>query len=174
MSPSPMAPRMASVRACNADVGVRVALEPMRVRNLHPAQPNVIAGREGVHVEAAARSASRAGRAGSEKALGERDILGRRQLHVAARACHELDGKPGPLGKPGIVGEARLALLGGAAVGGEDRREVEGLRRLRAPQVGAVDGFGDRAVGRGALQRIGDRLGRDGRRRLIERGKQAA
>ena len=37
-----------------ADVGIRVALQAMRVGDLHAAQPHMIAGGEAVHVEAGA------------------------------------------------------------------------------------------------------------------------
>ncbi len=61
MSPSPMAPRMRVGERVQRDVGVRVALEAVRVGDLHPAQPHVIARREGDARQSRCRCAARAG-----------------------------------------------------------------------------------------------------------------
>ena len=56
-------------------------------------------------------------------------------------------------------------------MGGEQLREAEGLWRLGAEQPGAGNGLDD-CAGRGALQRVGDRLGRDGAGGFGERREQ--
>ena len=52
MSPSPMAPSSASVRACRATSASEWPSERMRVGDADAAQPDVVAGHEAVHVEA--------------------------------------------------------------------------------------------------------------------------
>ena len=80
------------------DVGVGVPFEAMRVRDLHAAQPDVIAGGEAMHVEAGAVARlAYLGGAGRQQPFGERDVGGRRQLDVARAAGHELHRQARPI-----------------------------------------------------------------------------
>ena len=121
------------------------------VRNAHAAQPYVVAGRERVHVKAAAVARFEQGRRAAEQPLGQHEILARGQLHVVAGARDQLNRQPRPLGQRRIVGEAVLSCRGGTPVRGENVGEVEGLRGLGTPQISPLDRVGDEAVGGGAL-----------------------
>ena len=65
------------------DVGIGMALQTMRVGNLHAAQPDILADGEAVHVEAGAIARLQQRCCRGEQPLGEFNIGGRRQLHVA-------------------------------------------------------------------------------------------
>ena len=74
------------------DVGVGMAFERVGVGDAHAAQPDMIAGREAVHVEALAGAHVAAGAACDW--LGHGEVLRRGELAVGVAAGHQRDGRP--------------------------------------------------------------------------------
>ena len=161
MSPSASAPKIASVSACMPTSASEWPTSPRSKGMATPQSVTSVAGPEGVHVEAVAG-------ADVHRHLrhrpGAREIGGRRDLEVRLVARHQPHLEPGGPRHRHVVGG--LAAVG--AVGGEDRREVEALRRLRPPEPLARHRCQRAAVG-GAPERVDDRQGREGRRRRVER-----
>ena len=93
MSPSPMAPSSASVRACRATSASEWPCERMRVGDADAAQPDVVAGHEPVHVEAL--PGTHVGRLGAGSALGHGEVLRGGELDVGMR-CPEREPRAGP------------------------------------------------------------------------------
>ena len=131
---------------------------------LHAAQPDVVAGREAMHVEALCRCATRRRRCG--QLVGHGQVLRGGELDVALAARDQRHRQPGPFGDGGIVGAWRCRPL-------RRRRGRRGSRRSgslagSAPATGrrAVERGGNAPVGAGLLQRIGHRHGRDGAGRV--------
>ena len=145
------------------DVGVGVALEAMRVGDLHAAQPDVIAAREAVHVEAGAvarlAAAAAAGVSSRSASSMSAAVV---SLMLRALLATRRTGRPAHSASRGIVGEIDAPGGCGAAVGFEDDIVAERLRCLRPPQPGTVDRARDGAVGRCLFQRVADRFGGDG------------
>ena len=105
------------------------------------------------------------GRLRRQHALGLVQVVRRRHFEVRLVAGDEANGKPGALGDRGVVGEVAA---GGGAMGVEDLPVMKSLRRLRAPELGAVEGLDDAALG-AALHRVLERQRRNGARRLGQR-----
>src|SRR5262249_15787776 len=89
---------------------------------------------------------------GQHHCLGPGEIVGCRYLEVAFAAHDQAHGEPRALRDSGIVGEIEPARR---AMSCEDLAEPESLRRLRAPELAAVDGLDDVGVAP-ALDRVGD------------------
>ena len=108
------------------DVGVGMARQSARVRNAHPAQHDMIAVAEGVHVEAAA--GAHVGESGQRAGFGAGKVVIGGQFHVAGLACKNSDAVPGPFGQRRIVGEILAARSSRAAV----RVQRSGRKRMPA------------------------------------------
>ncbi len=120
----------------------------------------MVARAEGVHVDAGTGThVTERGKGGGLRA-GE--IIGRGDLDVAGLAGKGGHREACPFGKRRVVGEIGAAGGGRFAMGLEQQRKGEGLRRLHQPQAGAVERPGDVIAGIDRLDRIGDRQGRDG------------
>ena len=142
-------------------VGVGVTFQRVGVGELHPAQPEVVAGCEAVDVEALPRAHVR----GDAGPLGHGQVLRGGELAVRLGAHDQRHRQSGPLGDGGIVGHLDAGRCGGG-VGGEDLGKAEALRGLRAPDLGAIQRCGNALVGPGSLQRIGQWKGGDGAGRV--------
>ena len=124
MSPSPIAPSSASVRACRATSASEWPSSACVWAILDAAQPDMIAGNEA----GARRSHCRcARRRGAGRLVGHGQILRRGQLAVGLAALHQRDGKARPFGDRGVVGQVRAAGGCGSLVGGQDIGEAEAL-----------------------------------------------
>jgi hypothetical protein len=154
-----------------ADVGIGMAGEAAIMRNANAADGDMVAGTEGVHVDAGtgAHIAQRA--EGDHFGPSEIGFIG--DLDVARLAGKRAHFQAGPFGQRGIVGEVGAALRLCSAVRVEQRREDEGLRRLHQPQRVAVDRFADQAFGVDGLDGIGDGKGGDRRAALFRGGNRA-
>ena len=145
---------------------------PRRHPNGLPARACARSARRTARHDRPARSGARRspGRCGHRAALalrcvGHGQILRRRELAVGVAARHQRDGEPGPFGHRRIVGQ--VGAPGGRRrfVRGQDVGEAEALRGLRAPKPARSMVPATRASRPGALQRIGQRHGRNGARR---------
>ena len=145
MSPSPIAPSSASVRACRATSASEWPCKRVRVGDADAAQPDVVAGDETVHVEALAGAHVGHRRAGLSAMARSSAVV---SLRLAALPVHQRHRQPGPFRDRGIVGHVVLAGGQRALVGGQDLGEAEALRGLRPPQPGAIEGGGDAVAGR--------------------------
>ena len=159
-------------------VAVRMGEHAAIGRDLHPAQPDMVAGGEGVHVEAGAEAGHvgghgagsrrwQVGGGGREGAVRLDQVGGLGDLAVGDVAREHHHRQAGPFGEGAVVGEAVEALRGGVPVGAEERAEDEGLGGLDRAQVLPGRGLVDPAdAGRDvddALDRVGDRHARNGR-----------
>ena len=109
-------------------------LEALRVRNLDPAEHDMVALLEAVHIEA--RSATHVGQTGAASVrdhIRHRQISGCRDLHVFGCILDQRHGEAGPLRDGGIVREIRPHRFGRGAMGFANSPVMERLRRLRAP-----------------------------------------
>ena len=86
-----------------ADVGVGMATERRGVRDANAAQPHVVAGREGVNVEALADP--RLAQARREPRLRRFEILHRGHLDVGGIAFEHISRRARPFGDRDVVGE---------------------------------------------------------------------
>ena len=145
MSPAPIAPSTASVRACSPTSASEWPARLMLVRDLDAAYPEMIARGEGVDIEALPDAD--VAEPGGEQPLGGGEILRRRHLQIVLAAFDDQRRHARRLGDRGVVGQVAAD---GGAVGGEDRIEVKALRRLRPPQGGTVD----RSPGSCRLRRV--------------------
>ena len=148
-------------------IGVGMTDQRARVRNLHAAEPEMVAGAECVHVESL--TGADVAQRGAKASFRVAQIVLGRHLEIILAAGHEADRDAGVLGDRGIVGQIEPP---GRAMRLEYRGIMEALRRLRAPEVGAVDRPGDRAVG-GTLHRVAQRQSRNRTRRMVERAQHA-
>ena len=142
----------------HGDVGIRMALEALRIGNGNAAQDHRVTLIERMHVDALPDAHIRAvlQQAGRHVAVGHDDVVGRGQLAVLDLAHDHGYGNSGMLGNRGIVGQP-LRLLGlRLAIGGEDVVIGETLRRLGGPDRGTVHGAAHHAAGR-EFQRLGHR-----------------
>ncbi len=94
--------------------------------------------------------------------MGHGQIRRRRKLSVGFAALDQLDRQAGPFGHGRIVGQVRVARCGGSLVCGQYFGEAKALRRLRPPQVRALDGGCDLLRRARALQTVGERDRSDG------------
>ena len=99
------------------------------MRDLDAAEPDPVAGREGVHVEPLADADVVAG--GVSRASASARSSHRRHLEIVGFAVEHMDGMARGLGDRGVVGEIGAR---GAPVRLEDEIEAEGLRRLHGAQ----------------------------------------
>ncbi len=143
------------------DVGVGMTGERLRMRDADAAERDVIAGTEGVHVDAGA--GAHVAKRRKLHGFGAREIVRVGDLDVAGLAGKDADLEAGPFGERGVVGEILAACRGRAAMGASSAGEGEALRRLHQPQRVAVERPVDPAVGIDGLDRIGDRQRRDRR-----------
>ncbi len=128
-----------------ADVGVGVAGQALVVRNAQAAEPDVIAGGEGVDVEALADP--HVGRRVDEPRFGGAEVVHGRDFHVRRVAVEDIGLMPRPGGDRRVVGEPVNGGGGGAPMRVEDQSVAERLRRLRRAQAGAIGRRDDAAVG---------------------------
>ena len=149
-----------------ADVGVGMAAERCRMRDANAAQPYVVAGREGVNVEALADP--RLARARREPRLGCAQILHGGHLDVGGVAFEHISRRAGPFGDRDVVGEVADPGGGGAPMRRENEREAEGLRRLHGPQRRARRGRENSALDVDLLDGVAHRRSR--RRRPMALG----
>ena len=133
ISPSASAPRMRVGQRVQADIGVGMAGELLRVRNTHAAEHDMIAGREGVHVDAAA--GAHVAKACELRGLRAREILRVGDLDIARLAFEHGDLHAGPFGERGVVGEVVAPLRRRAPVRGEQGCVGKALRRLDGAQA---------------------------------------
>ena len=127
------------------------------MRDAHAAQDHRIARTEGMHVVARG-DADRAGgarRLVPQQLVSHAQILRRGELSVSLSAFDQRHIEAEPFGDAGIVGELAPDIARSCAMSGEDRIEAEALRRLRAPELIALDRSGDTALAC-AFQRVGD------------------
>ena len=97
----------------------------------------------------------RARRSACSSSSAHVEILRRGELAIVLRAFDQGHIEAEPFGDARIVGELARRLVRRGAMRGEDRLEAETLRRLRAPQLIALDRAGHAAPAR-PLQRVGD------------------
>ena len=159
MSPSPSAPKIASVSACSPTSASEWPTSAAVERQPHAAERHAVAGAEGVHVEAVAGPDVRADVHASSEAARPLEVGGGGDLEVRLVARNDADRKPGGAGDRHVVG--RLAGVG--AVRGEDVGEAEALRRLRPPEAVARHRRRRPAAAR-PPERVDDRQRREGRR----------
>ena len=141
-------------------VGVGMADEALIVRNLDAAEPDMIAGPEGVDVIALARS--HIFKRADEFGLGHGEILRSGDLHIGLLAFENINGMAGPFRDRRVVGEAGLPGFRGLAMSGEDEIELERLRRLHRAQAFARRCRDNAALRVDLLDRIGQRKPRHG------------
>ena len=111
-----------------ADVSVGMAAERRGMGDAKAAQPHMIAGREGVNIEALADP--RLAKARGEPRLRRFEILHGGHLDVGGVAFEYIGWRARPFGDRHIVSEIIDASGGGASMGVENERETKGLRRL--------------------------------------------
>jgi hypothetical protein len=138
------------------DIGVGMSDQTVAVRHRDAAQPELVAGPEGVDIEALT-GADVAAPCG-EQPFGARKIVHRRHLEIILAALDQRHAHSGAFGDGGIVGQLGT---GSRAMRRDDRLEVKTLRRLRPPQGAAVDCRGD-AGPVAALHRVAHRQRRNG------------
>ena len=167
MSPSASAPRMASVSACSADVGVGMAGERCGVRDPHAAEPDVVAAGPKACTSIADAGADVAERVAICIALGARRNPPACVILMLPRLAREhRDRQPGPFGERRVVGEIVAALR---AARGDAPRAGQRRRRPAASapcaDVARSSVAVDDAVGVDELDRVGDRQAPGSRRR---------
>src|SRR5215468_2067168 len=126
------------------------------MRQFDPAEPDVVAGAERMHVKTLA--GPDVAEPGEHHRLGPGEIVGCRYLEVAFAAHDQAHGETRALGNRGIVGEIEPPCR---AMRRENLAEPESLRRLRTPELAAVDGLDDEGVAP-ALDRVSDGQRGDG------------
>ena len=124
-------------------VGVGVAFQSVGVVHTTPQSHRWSPAQTGAR-RSPGRCAHRSlgGRAG-----GDGHIRRRRKLSVGFASLDQLDRQAGPFGHGRIVGQVRVARCGGPLVCGQYFGEAKALRRLRPPQVRALDGGCDPCAG---------------------------
>ncbi len=133
ISPSASAPRMASTNACRgATSASECPDEAVRVRDSDAAQHDVIALGEGVYVVAGGHAHIR--QRARTHAFSTKEIVRHRQLHVTRLTSKDSDRMAGPLQQPRVVGKIIAPLSGRLPMRGEQRVEIERLRRLNSAQ----------------------------------------
>ena len=106
----------------------------MLVRDLDPADPEMIAGAERMNVETLADADIRL--ASRNQPLCGGEILRCRHLQIVLAAVDDQRRQARGLGDRGVVGQVAPE---GGAVRLKNRVEMKALRRLRPPQRGPVD-----------------------------------
>ncbi len=134
-------------------VGVGMAGERAIVRDADAAEPDVIAGREGVDVETLADAD--VARRVQQPRLGRAQILHRRHLGVVRVALEDMGRMARPGGDRAVVGQVADAFAARAPMRLEDQIEAEGLRRLHRAQRGAIRRSDDAARAVDLLDRVG-------------------
>ncbi len=159
-----MAPRIASVRRMHGDIGVGMAFELLVMRDQDAAHPDAVAIDQPVHVIAAAGAVFQRcnGPLFRHHMLGPLEIGAGGDLEILhdSRHQHHLDSRG--LGHRRIIRHLRPRSR--PAVRRQDRIEAKALRRLRAPEAGAVDRLAAE-LALGALQRVDHLDRRPARRR---------
>ncbi len=126
----------------------------------------MVAGREGVNVEALADP--RLAQARREPRLGRFEILHGGHLDVGGVAFEHISGRARPFSDRDVVGKVADACGGGAPMRFENQREAEGLRRLHGSQRRSRRRREDSAVDIDLLDRVAH--WRSGRRRPMPLG----
>jgi hypothetical protein len=142
----------------------------VRVRNPHAAQPDRVARREPVHVEAYPRAHIASHR---QCPLRHLQIRRRRDLGVMLAAGDQGYSEPMPFSNGSVIREIVTCLRGRSAVCGENFGKVKPLRRLRAPEARPHNGFPDDTAGIGPLECIGDGNCSDGGLVRVQRREHA-
>src|SRR5262249_6427557 len=137
------------------------------MHDLDPAKPEMVAGAEGVDVEAL--SGPHIAEACGQKLLGAQKVRARGHLEIPFAAGDEADGKAGALGHGGVV--RKLAPARGA-VCGKDGTEAKALRRLRSPEMVAIDSF-ENASALAAFHRVAHGKRGNGTIGLVKGGEHA-
>ena len=112
------------------DIGIGMADQAALMRELDAAEPDAVAGAEGVDVEALA--GADVARLRREPALGLVQILGRRHLEIRLAAGDEAHGEAGALGDRGVVGEGRCPRRRDARRGSADSESPAASAPARA------------------------------------------
>lgn len=141
------------------DVAIGMGDDALIMSDPDATKPDMVAGTEGMDIVAGADSRHE-GPAGVSR--GPQEIRGMGQLHISRVALEGRDRVTGPLHQGGIVGEAVQQGCLRSFMGVEQRPEAESLRRLDGDELVARRGFGDMAVGAGALHGVGYGQGGDG------------
>jgi hypothetical protein len=137
-----------------SDIGVRMAFGFECVRDRNAIDDNGVAGDQTMHIKTHAGTDIAVIMA--QKARGAVKIVGIGDFHIVRVRRYDGNVDAGFFCDGGIV---RQLCAGCSPVRDKDIVEVKGLRRMRLPQIGAIDRRGDGdAVG--ALERIDQRLGR--------------
>ena len=168
ISPSAMVPSSASVKACKTDIGIAMADQLLVMRNGDAAQDHRIARRRrharhslsDAHGPAAREPA---GCSSSSAILRSSAVV---SLRLSSAPSTKATSRPNHSATPASSVKLARGLLYRGAMGGEDRLELETLRRLRPPQLIALGGadhstlraihfkrVGDGQAGKGALMR---------------------
>ncbi len=145
-------------------IGIGMADQRLLVRHAHAAQPDVIAGPERMHVEALA--GADVGLLRGEVAAGAIEVGSGGDLEIRRAALDQAHREAGTLGHRRVVGQIAA---GGGAMGGENLLVGEPRWRSGARHSAARSSVA--ASPRAALHRVGERQGRDGGRRVGERGQ---
>ncbi len=165
MSPSPMAPSSASVRACSPTSASECPSRPWVCAILTPHSQT--------WSPAAKRCTSkpwpvRTSAGPASGVLNHGQVLRRRELAVGFAAVDQRHRQPGPFGDGRVVGQIVAAGRGRGFVGGQNVREAKALRGLRPPKPGTPDGRGNASPGIRPLQGVGKRDRGDGARRVLQ------
>ena len=149
-------------------VGVGMADQALIMRNLDAAEPDMIAGPEGMDVIALTRS--HIFKRADEFGLGHGEILRIGDLHIVLLAFENMNGMPGPFRDRRVIGQAGLPGFRGLAMSCKDEVELERLRRLHRAQAFARRRRDDAALRIDLLDRIGQRKPRHGGAMFVRRG----
>ena len=148
-SPRPAAPSSASHNACAATSPSECPAQPSASGNNSPASQHVPAGLDRVHVDPGAdangRNATR--RRGRHQPLRRQQIVGGGDLECGPVAGHGMDLHADGLHQAGVVG-GRPTAGSRRQVRAPQHGRREALRRLHHPQLVAIDGAEQAAVGR--------------------------
>ncbi len=150
-------------------VGVRMADQPVIVRHLHAAEPDMVALAEGVDIKTLARADVR--QIVEHSGFGAQKILTCGQLDVVGFAGEDENAMAGPFRHGGVVGQFAAAVGAHGPMGGENEPEPERLRRLHGAQRRTVGRRHDALVLGDFLDRV-DHGKAGNRRAFFARGVQ--
>ena len=134
-----------------AHVGVGMSLQRVGVSDPDATQPEAVAGREAMHIEARAGT-----NVGHLSALGQGQVLRCRDLDVAYAAGNHSDAEAMPFGHRRIIGKVAPPGDLGRAMCGEDDGEMKSLGCLSMPEICPLDVARNQSGAVCALQGVGD------------------